>query len=577
MHGLFFQPNKHTWETSLRENKPIIFFFQEKLCPQCNIFEQSILSDPEIEKFLFKHFIPLFIDVNEYPELYDRYTETIYPIHNIYSVMGGLLGNCTSMLSPQEFLSNLKQLQLLKPRLADFSNGFGIQPLNRIILDDTYNFHKKLDLIAEITLSSLLKNYDWIYGGWDSGGIKYHPSSALEFLLLFYHRSRDEQLLNIIIQTLRASYRGLNDKKKGGFFEYSNRDWSSIGSHQKSLSNNIAIARNLLHAHLVTDDKHYLNIIHNTLDFTFGSLWTNSNNLFKFSILDNTETLMINDIYIAKPNCDICSFLIEAKEIIEENKGNTYYYPRIELTIESIKKTTTKYGIPHILISSKENQYLLKDQTAYLDLILQQYTSNGDNNLLVEGEKMLEKTISHFLDENVGLFQDRISFKDRDFGPLEKLLYPIRENAFMIDILVTFSYLSAKSYYLDLATKCVTSYYSNFGISRDAPYPPEFVFANQRLIESPIELLIVGSPKDETVRRMLLEMKKIYDPFKIIQILDPGENNKLIKKKLPDIQITEKPAAYIKVENTTSPPAFFPREISNMLHTILDSIPRDYE
>ncbi len=369
----------------------------------------------------------------------------------------------------------------------------------------------------------------------------------------------------------------MNDKKKGGFFEYSNRDWSSLGSHQKSLSNNIAIARNLLHAHLVTDDESYLNMVQNILDFIFESLWTNSNNLFKFSILDSTKTTVNNDIYIAKPNCDICSFLLEAKEIIEENKGTIYYYPRIELTIESIKKTITEHGIPHMLISSKENQYLLKDQTAYLDLILQLYTSNGEKILLLEGEKILEKTILNFLDENIGLFQDRISFKDRDFGPLEKSLYPIRENAFMIDILVTFSYLLAKSSYLELATKCVTSYYSNFGISRDAPYPPEFVFANQRLIESPIELLVVGSLKDETVKRMLLEMKKIYDPFKIIQILDPRENDDLIKKKLPNIHITEKPAAYIKVENTTSPPAFFPREISNMLHTILDSIPRDYE
>ncbi len=82
--------------------------------------------------------------------------------------MGGLLGNCSSISSPQEFLSNLQQLKQLKPRLADFSNGFGIQPLNRIILDDAYHFHKKLDLIAEITLSSLIKNYDWMYGGWDS-------------------------------------------------------------------------------------------------------------------------------------------------------------------------------------------------------------------------------------------------------------------------------------------------------------------------------------------------------------------------------------------------------------------------
>ncbi|MHA2075483.1 MAG: hypothetical protein ACW97X_12760, partial [Candidatus Hodarchaeales archaeon] len=261
----------------------------------------------------------------------------------------------------------------------------------------------------------------------------------------------------------------------------------------------------------------------------------------------------------------------------EEKKGDMYYFPRIELTIENLKNATNENGIPHMLINSKINQYLLKDQTAYLDLILQQYTSNGDNNLLLEGEKMLKGTISNFLDENIGLFQDRISFRDQDFGPLEKSLYPVRENAFMVDSLVTYSYLSGELYYFDLATRCVTSYYSNFGISRDAPYPPEFVFANQRLIESPIELLIVGSPKDKTVRKMLLEMKKIYDPFKIIQILDPENSERLIKKKLPDIQLSNKPAAFIKIENTISPPAFFPREISKMIQTILDAIPHDLD
>ncbi|MHA1967761.1 MAG: hypothetical protein ACW964_08170, partial [Candidatus Hodarchaeales archaeon] len=547
------------------------------LCPQCNIFEKSILFDPEIEKFLFEHFIPMFIDVNEYPDLYDRYSETVFPVHTIHSIMGGLLGDCTSISSPHKFLSSLKQLNLLKPRLTDFSYGFGIQPQNRIILDDSYHFHKKLDLIAEITLSSLLKRFDRMYGGWDLGGIKFHPSSALEFLLLFYHRSRDEHLLSIIINTLRASFRGLKDRTKGGFFEYSNRDWSSVGSRQKTLPNNIAIARNLFHAYLVTNDEYYLNIIHNILNFVFENLWTDSNKFFMFSIRENAESTLINDIYIAKPNCDICSFLIEAKEIIEENKGDMYYFPRIELTIENLKNATTENGIPHMLINSKINQYLLKDQTAYLDLILQQYTSNGDNNLLLEGEKMLKGTISNFLDENIGLFQDRISFRDQDFGPLEKSLYPVRENAFMVDSLVTYSYLSAEPYYFDLATRCVTSYYSNFGISRDAPYPPEFVFANQRLIESPIELLIVGSPKDKTVRKMLLEMKKIYDPFKIIQILDPENSERLIKKKLPDIQLSNKPAAFIKIENTISPPAFFPREISKMIQTILDAIPHDLD
>jgi hypothetical protein len=127
MRNLFFQPNKQTWETSLRENKPIIFFFQERLCNKCEIFNKIVLTDSEVEKYLYENFIPVFVDINEYPEIYDRYSESIHPVHTIHSVMGGLLGNCLAHSSPKQLLRNLNQLKQLKPRLHDFSEGYGVQ------------------------------------------------------------------------------------------------------------------------------------------------------------------------------------------------------------------------------------------------------------------------------------------------------------------------------------------------------------------------------------------------------------------------------------------------------------------
>ncbi len=572
MRNTFFQPNKQTWETSLRENKPIIFFFQERLCNQCEIFNQLILTDSEVEKYLYENFIPVFVDINEYPEIYDRYSESIHPFHTIHSVTGGLLGQCSANSSPKTFLRNLIQLKQLKPRLHDFSEGYGIQTSDKIFLDDSYHFHKKLDLIAEITLSSLRKKYDRMYGGWDLGGIKFHPSSALEFLMLFYHRSRDEYLLDMIVKTLRASYRGLYDKEKGGFFDYSNRDWSTVETYKKSLENNIAIVKNLFHAYLVNNDNYYLGVLHQTLNFVMERLWVESKCLFRFAIHENSDLSLKNDIFLTKSNCDACRSIIEIREIIEEIMGEFSSFSIIYRVINIITAAETEYGLPHMLINGIENQFLLQDQTAYLGLLIEAYSSSGDRELLNKCEKFTELIINNYYDKNILLFRDRITFKGLDFGPLEKILYPIRENAYMINHLVTLSHLTAKPRYRNMATECVNSYYSNFGISRDAPYPPEFVFANQRLVESPIELLIIGSQEDKTVKRMLLEMKKIYDPFKIIQILNPTSDMDLIKKKIPDFNQAHKPAAFIKIENTHSPPAFFPRDISKMLHTILDAI-----
>ncbi|MFX0172940.1 MAG: hypothetical protein ACFE9L_13585 [Candidatus Hodarchaeota archaeon] len=570
-----FQPDKAAWQASIRENKPIIFFFQDNLCLNCQNFHSNVINYPKVQEVLKIEFIPIFLDIHRYPEIYDRYYDAVGSLHHFFSVGGSLLGNC-SHSSPQAFIRKLKHLKQFQPKVSDPFPDLQESQVSytKTFSEESKIFHQKMNLIAEITLSSLLRSYDRLYDGWNLDGIKNHPSKAIELFLLLYQRSRDLQLLNIIMPTLRASYKGLYDKRMGGYFECSNRDWNRVVSYQKTIDNNIETSRNLFHTYQITNDRQYLDIVDETLKFCINALWDESKGLFRYAILVHPEKpSLTNESFFTRSNCDAANFLLEVNEILKENFGERDYKSLVRRILDVLKKSVTEFGIPHDLEAERERyQYLLQDQAAYLELLLYVYSTTGGKFYLQKAEKLIEIIMKHYFDKKTNLFKDRVSFSQNDFGPLNAILYPIRENARIIGNFLTYSYLEMNSAYKEIAKRCATSYYTNFGISRDEPYPPEFVIANQRLVESPIELIIIGSDDSSIVQQMVIEIKKIYDPFKIIQILNPVEDISLIQKKIPEISDFERPMAFIKIENTVSPPTFYPSEISKILNTLLDAI-----
>jgi uncharacterized protein YyaL (SSP411 family) len=574
MANKIFHPTKETWLTSLRENKPLIFIFQDKLCPSCYSFIKSVLSDVEVRKNLYSHFIPIFLDISHHPDLYERYTNEDPLVHTVQGINGTLLGTCQN-ISPEEFSRNLNQFNQVYPQVIDpFQNMISIQNFTPLIQEEATKFHEKIELISEITLSSLLTNYDAMYGGWLINNRKYYPSEYLDFLMLLFHRSRDEGIFKIIIQTLRATYRGLFDREKGGFFESTNRAGKSILSYKKGLGNNIAAARTLFQAYQVTNDQYYLEKVQETLLFCFSDLWSQENQLFNLGILAHPIINLSQELFLTRENCDIFSFLLEIEGLvklpIEKAQLQELYYQKLR-TFESIQ---TDYGIPHILniTDGIDPKFLLQDQSAYLNFLIQGYSYFGNIKLRNQAESFLNTIIEHYYDRKNDLFKDRVASVERDYGPLLKTLFPIQENSFMINNLITLSCMCEKESYKEIATRCVTSYYSNFGISREAPFAPVFVVANQRLIESPIELIIIHKEKHPIISKLLLEMKKIYDPFKIIQILNADFDSSIINEKIREERAFLQTMAFIKVGDTISPPAFYPNEISKMLQTLLEAI-----
>ncbi|PWI48526.1 hypothetical protein CEE45_06480 [Candidatus Heimdallarchaeota archaeon B3_Heim] len=577
----FFNPTKDTWMTSFKENKPIVFLFQDKLCPACYSFEQTVLSDPEVQEYLFSNFLPVHLDINRFPDLYERFAGNDFLVHTIQAINGNLLGSCNN-LSVSHFLKNLYQYKQISQQIQDpFQDVLTLQDFSPLIQEEAKRFHEKIDLISEITLSTLLGAYDSMYGGWAVQKHKIYPSSALDFLLLFHQRSQDEELLKIIIQTLRATYRGLFDKQNGGFFESANRDWKTVLSFKKSLENNVSAARTLFHSYQLTLDPYYLDKIRETLVFCLNDLWNKKQGLFNYGLLAHPLYDLTNELFLSRGNCEIISLLYEVEGIIDLPTHKKELDKIKSSVLKRLRKSETPYGIPHELSSGKRHpykQFLLQDQAAYLNLFIQLYSFTGRAIYRKRAISFVNLIIEHYFDLKNNLFKDRVSIPETDFGPLMKNLFPIRDNAFMVNNLVTLSHLTEKPThrpYRELATNCVTSYYSNFGISREAPFPPEFVIANQRLIESAIELVIIGSIKDKKTQQLMIEMKKIYDPFSIIELFDPNKDKQMMELKFKDYNFHNPPLAFIKIDSTISPPAYYPKEISLMLQRLLEAFRSD--
>ncbi|MFW9853668.1 MAG: thioredoxin family protein [Candidatus Thorarchaeota archaeon] len=563
----FFQPTKATWETSRAEDRPIILIFCEELCSTCETLEQKIFSAPSVQSVLTTQYIPIQIDVHRFPELYERFSDNQgwpHPIH--CASHGEFVGYCNED-SPRAILSSLERLkqQLSRDKNPDLEFDGEIS-LNVPGANSPQLNPKTFELIAETTLSFLLERYDKKDGGWpEQGGTKHHFSSAIEFLLLLYHRSRDGSLLNLVLELYNTTVKGLQDPKENGFYHAATYNWQPLDK-RKTLENNIAISQNIFHTYQLTGDLRILKTVEKTFSFMKKSLWDKSVGMFRYG----ATTGKLYSYFDPKGNCDVASLILDTNEIFLRKFGESSNLGYVESIVRILTSHETEYGIPHDILNPHENQFLLRDQAAYLNLLLRLYSNTGK--YLDRVIHMTNMVTSHYLDSKNFLFSDRVSFPVFEFQPLSKALYRIQDTAALVRNLTILSHLTGEPKWRDMATRCIASYSSYLDVSREVPFPPEFVISLYHLIESPIEVLIFGKPNNSVVQGILAEVKMIYEPFKIIQLLNPETDSHLIKKRIPEAQLFPRPVAYIKIDNMLSPPAFTPKEIQTMLHSLVQAI-----
>jgi uncharacterized protein YyaL (SSP411 family) len=129
-------------------------------------------------------------------------------------------------------------------------------------------------------LEKILSLVDWEKGGWGSSPKFPHPI-VIDFLLRYADRTEVKKAIELTLNHMIQG--GMYDLIRGGFHRYStDRDWR-IPHFEKMLYDNAQLPLNYLIAGTIFNNKTYLNVAKNSLDFIKNELM-DSSGLFWSSI-----------------------------------------------------------------------------------------------------------------------------------------------------------------------------------------------------------------------------------------------------------------------------------------------------
>ncbi|MEN8108313.1 MAG: thioredoxin family protein [Pseudomonadota bacterium] len=102
------------FESALRQAKntgrPALVYFQARWCSWCHIYERDILGDPEVQRSIAQHYIPVLVNYDARPELFRRLGGFGLPYTVIVSPAGHPLARLPGILSVKDMTAALEEI-----------------------------------------------------------------------------------------------------------------------------------------------------------------------------------------------------------------------------------------------------------------------------------------------------------------------------------------------------------------------------------------------------------------------------------------------------------------------------------
>ncbi len=275
---------KEALEKAKSENKPIFLSIGYAACHWCHVMEHESFENPETAALMNEHFINIKVDREERPDLDSIYMQATVAMTD----SGGwpMSVFLTPDLRPYyagTYFPPVRRYNMpaFKDVLTGLANAWlndkeevdrvGNQILNHI--QPQLQTNKNSDTFTSKTLealtNSILKSYDWGFGGWGDAP-KFPQPMTIEYLLrqALVDSPRQEQILKACRHVLDEMSRGgMYDVIGGGFSRYSVDKFWRTPHFEKMLYDNAQLALAYLHGYLVTGEVRYRQICEETLDF----------------------------------------------------------------------------------------------------------------------------------------------------------------------------------------------------------------------------------------------------------------------------------------------------------------------
>ena len=92
------------------QNKSVLIVFDQKSCVYCDILKEDTLSDENVKKQLNENYIVVIVDINDQPEIADKYGIYGTPTMVILDSSSKELSRIEGYLGTDEFLKELSEV-----------------------------------------------------------------------------------------------------------------------------------------------------------------------------------------------------------------------------------------------------------------------------------------------------------------------------------------------------------------------------------------------------------------------------------------------------------------------------------
>jgi uncharacterized protein YyaL (SSP411 family) len=549
------------FQQAKKENKPVLLDISAVWCHWCHRLDQDTYSVPDIAEYIEANLIPIRVDTDKRPDINRRYNMGGWPTTAFLTPDGRVIGGGT-YFPPEQMRQVLRDVKSFWEK----SQG---KPTPELELPEPENIpigQLSSSIINEI-LGEVANNFDPVYGGFGTQP-KFPNTEAHELALMKYHYSGNREFLRIVSVTLQNVGRsGMYDKEMGGFFRYSTlRDWS-VPHFEKMCEDNAKWLQLYLHAYQATGESFYADIARGIIDYVNTWLSDQKNGCFYGSQDADEEYYKLNkagrtkakppyideNIYTNWNAMMICAFL-EASFALGDMHTREYALKSLDRLLALNYKPGE--GMYHFYDGQPKLQNQLADQVQTAKTLCNAYECTGDRESLELAEELMETAARKLFDSEHGGFFDMMVDPNAP-GFLSKPAKPLEENSLAVRVLTKLFHLTGKEKYRKQAEKTLTRFveiYPQFGFMA-----AEYALAADAFLNEPTTVRIVGSPEKTQTKGLMAEAYRIYEPRKVIQILDPKKDSETIGSLgFPE---TEQPTAYICLGRACTAPIIEPRQV----------------
>ncbi len=258
---------EEAFEKARHENKPVLLSIGYSACHWCHVMEHESFEDEGIARLMNEHFVNIKVDREERPDLDQIYMNAVQMLTHhggwpmtVFLTPEGVPFYGGTYFPPEDrynmpgfprVLESVAAAYRERPEDITQTANSILKELRRLGVGRESSEVLSKDLLDE-AYRGIIRSYDSVNGGF-GGAPKFPPSMTLEFLLRTYHRTGNQQTLEIVNHTAKKMAEGgIYDQLGGGFHRYSTDSKWLVPHFEKMLYDNALLARLYLHLYQLT-------------------------------------------------------------------------------------------------------------------------------------------------------------------------------------------------------------------------------------------------------------------------------------------------------------------------------------